>query len=618
MSQSNPIPSPPAAAKGSQKQEASFRFFPNVRRMLAFAWQQGRSVLGMGLLLALVSVALQLVELFIAPQILLQVELARPLSDLLKTIFAFSLLLFVLLGSKEYLDKRSQWGRIALRSKLVMGLNKKTNTTSYPNTLDADILKLRGKAYDAVCGNSEPGEHVWTTLTTLLTNGLGFAIYLSLLTGLEPVLLLVVIGTTLASFLVSRHMDAWRYRNRSIEADLDKKFQYMEKQSSSIALAKDVRLFGLRPWLEELYDRLRLAQEAFLNKSARKVLVGHVVDVVLSLARNGLAYFYLLHLTLAQGLPASRFLLYFSAVSGFTNWMSGILNELSTLQKEDWALESVWDFLHLPEPFRFSGGIALPDLTRGAEIRLEGVSYQYPNSDTAILDQVSLTLHAGEKLAIVGLNGAGKTTLVKLIVGLLDPTQGRVLLNGIDIRRFNRQEYYGAFATVFQHFSVLDISVAENVAQVMEGADRDKVARCLDQAGLLEKVHSLPQGMDTNLGRTLWDDGTLLSGGETQRLMLARALYREAPLLVLDEPTAALDPLAENDLYLKYNEMTQGKTSIFVSHRLASTRFCDRILFIGDGGIAEEGSHEALLARGGRYAALYQVQSRYYQEGADF
>lgn len=499
-----------------------------------------------------------------------------------------------------------------------MGLNEKTNTTSYPNTLDADILKLRGKAYDAVSANSEPGEHVWTTLTTLLTNGLGFAVYLSLLTGLEPVLLLVVIGTTLASFLVSRHMDAWRYRNRSIEADLDKKFQYMEKQSSSIALAKDVRLFGLRPWLEELYDRLRLAQEAFLNKSARKVLVGHVVDVVLSLARNGLAYFYLLHLTLAQGLPASRFLLYFSAVSGFTNWMSGILNELSTLQKEDWALESVWDFLHLPEPFRFSGGIALPDLTRGAEIRLEGVSYQYPNSDTAILDQVSLTLHAGEKLAIVGLNGAGKTTLVKLIVGLLDPTQGRVLLNGIDIRRFNRQEYYGAFATVFQHFSVLDISVAENVAQVMEGADRDKVARCLDQAGLLEKVQSLPQGMDTKLGRTLWDDGTLLSGGETQRLMLARALYREAPLLVLDEPTAALDPLAENDLYLKYNEMTQGKTSIFVSHRLASTRFCDRILFIGDGGIAEEGSHEALLARGGRYAALYQVQSRYYQEGADF
>lgn len=618
MSQSNPIPSPPAAAKGGQKQEASFRFFPNVRRMLAFAWRQGRGVLGMGLLLALVSVALQLVELFIAPQILLQVELARPLSDLLKTIFAFSLLLFVLLGSKEYLSNRSQWGRIALRSKLVMGMNEKTNTTSYPNTLDADILKLRGKAYDAVSANSEPGEHVWTTLTTLLTNGLGFAVYLSLLTGLEPVLLLVVIGTTLASFLVSRHMDAWRYRNRSIEADLDKKFQYMEKQSSSIALAKDVRLFGLRPWLEELYDRLRLAQEAFLNKSARKVLVGHVVDVVLSLARNGLAYFYLLHLTLAQGLPASRFLLYFSAVSGFTNWMSGILNELSTLQKEDWALESVWDFLHLLEPFRFSGGIALPDLTRGAEIRLEGVSYQYPNSDTAILDQVSLTLHAGEKLAIVGLNGAGKTTLVKLIVGLLDPTQGRVLLNGIDIRRFNRQEYYGAFATVFQHFSVLDISVAENVAQVMEGADRDKVARCLDQAGLLEKVQSLPQGMDTKLGRTLWDDGTLLSGGETQRLMLARALYREAPLLVLDEPTAALDPLAENDLYLKYNEMTQGKTSIFVSHRLASTRFCDRILFIGDGGIAEEGSHEALLARGGRYAALYQVQSRYYQEGADF
>ena len=157
--------------------------------------------------------------------------------------------------------------------------------------------------------------------------------------------------------------------------------------------------------------------------------------------------------------------------------------------------------------------------------------------------------------------------------------------------------------------------MAENVAQRVDGIDTEKVWRCLDQAGLTEKVQSLPQGLDTHIGRQVFEDGVELSGGQTQRLMLARALYKDGPILALDEPTAALDPLAENDIYLKYNEMTRGRTSVFISHRLASTRFCDRILFLEHGVIAEEGTHEALLARGGVYAHLFEVQSQYYQEG---
>ena len=164
----------------------------------------------------------------------------------------------------------------------------------------------------------------------------------------------------------------------------------------------------------------------------------------------------------------------------------------------------------------------------------------------------------------------------------------------------------------------MDVTVAENVAQAAEGIDREKVARCLEQAGLTEAVEKLPQGMDTHVGRKVYLDGVLFSGGQTQRLMLARALYKDGPVLVLDEPTAALDPLAEDNIYHKYNDMTAGKTSVFISHRLASTRFCDRILFLADGQIAEEGTHESLLASGGGYADLFEVQSRYYREGRDF
>ena len=190
-----------------------------------------------------------------------------------------------------------------------------------------------------------------------------------------------------------------------------------------------------------------------------------------------------------------------------------------------------------------------------------------------------------------------------------------MLLNGVDIRRYDRRDYYRHFSAVFQQFSVLASTLAENVAQCVEGIDKTRVRACIRQAGLDEAVAKLPHGIETHIGREVYEDGVELSGGELQRLMLARALYKDAPLVVLDEPTAALDPIAESEIYEKYNNLTRGRSAIFISHRLASTRFCDRILFIADGGIAEEGSHEALLKRAGRYAGLFEIQSRYYQEG---
>ncbi|MBQ7919022.1 MAG: ABC transporter ATP-binding protein [Lachnospiraceae bacterium] len=248
---------------------------------------------------------------------------------------------------------------------------------------------------------------------------------------------------------------------------------------------------------------------------------------------------------------------------------------------------------------------------------MEDVSYRYPEAENDTIKHMNLTIKPGEKLAIVGLNGAGKTTLVKLLCGFLDPTEGRVLLNGEDIRKYNRRDYYDLFSAVFQDFSVLEASVAVNVAQNVDNIDENRVRLCIEKAGLTEKVNSLPAGIDSKIGRQIYEDGVELSGGQTQILMLARALYKDGAVLVLDEPTAALDPIAENDIYHKYSEMTKGKTSLFISHRLASTRFCDRILFLENGEIAEEGTHESLLAWGGGYAKLFEVQSRYYKEGGE-
>ena len=585
-----------------KKTKPKYSSVENVGWMIANAWRECRSVLLICVIIAVVSVALNLTELFIAPQILQRVENGAEVSSLLLTIVIFSGALFLLMGLKRYFEDNSLYGRIAVRTAIIVKINEKTNTTSYPNMLDSKIQKLRSKAYDATSGNSEASEHIWTTVTTLLTNLIGFVVYLTLLSNLSGLLMLVVM----------------RYRHREEEAEYDKRFLYIRNKSESVELAKDIRVFGLAPWLQSIYNSILKLYEGFVKKSEKQKLIGNIVDVLLGVLRNGIAYFYLINMALNENLPASTFLLYFTAVSGFTAWITGILNEFAVLHKESLDLNTIREYLDVPEPFRFEGGVPIPDLSSGCEIKLEKVSFRYPDAEKDTIHDLDLTIAPGEKLAIVGLNGAGKTTLVKLICGLLDPTTGCVLLNGIDIRRFNRQAYYDIFSTVFQDFSVLDISVAENVAQRIDGIDRERVDNCLALAGLTEKISELPNGVDTKIGRKIWDDGVELSGGQIQRLMLARALYRDAPMLLLDEPTAALDPLAENDIYVKYNEMTHGKTSLFVSHRLASTRFCDRIIFVSDGHISEEGTHADLLERGGEYANLYEVQSRYYQEGRDF
>ena len=249
-------------------------------------------------------------------------------------------------------------------------------------------------------------------------------------------------------------------------------------------------------------------------------------------------------------------------------------------------------------------------------IALKNIKKEY-GKNQVLFNDLSLEIEQGEFVGLIGKSGAGKTTLIKLICGFLDPTEGRILLDGKDIRDYNRRDYYKMFSAVFQEFSLLAGTIATNVAQDSEGFDMERVKDCVEKAGLRKKIESLKDGYDTYLNREVFEDAMLLSGGETQRLMLARALYKNAPFIVLDEPTAALDPIAESEMYQKYNEMTSGKSSIYISHRLASTRFCDRIIMIADGGIGEEGTHEELLKAGGKYAELYEVQSKYYKEGED-
>ena len=599
------------------KNKPKYNIAQNVWWMLKNAWIFKKRVLFLCLLMAVTEVLYNLTQLYIAPEILGRVEQHVPLVQLLGTIGFFTLALFLSMGLKDYLRQIAMFPRVDVRSGIIGMIARKCNMTSFPNTLEADFIKLREKAHMATDSNREATENIWQSLTELLQNIGGFLIYLTILSDLNPVMLLVVIFTCVAGFFVSRYTNNWMFTHREEEDTFYAKKRYIRDKSESVTLAKDIRIFGLQNWLNDLLDGVHNVYLDFRIRVERILLLADITDVVLTMARNGIAYAYLLNMAVHDGLTVSQFVLYFTAVSTFTTWIMGILQKATKLHKQSLDISQVREFLEYPEPFLFEEGMAVPKAD-AYELKLENVSFRYPGAEQDTIHNLNLTVHPGEKLAIVGLNGAGKTTLVKLLCGLFDPTEGRVLLNGMDIRGFNRREYYGLFSAVFQEFSILDVTVAENITQTTEDFDEEKLWDCIEKAGLTDTIKELPNGLDTHVGREVYLDGVLFSGGQTQRLMLARALYKDGPILMLDEPTAALDPIAENDIYMKYNDMTAGKTSMFISHRLASTRFCDRIIFVADGHIAEEGTHESLLALGGEYAKLFEVQSRYYQEGKEF
>lgn len=590
--------------------------FRNIKWMIDIAYKNCKRVLLFCVLTATLEVLLNLTQLYIAPGIIKCVEQKVSIKVLPMTILAYTLALFFINGFKKYIEENTLFSRIEVRTKIIAMVSKKCNTTSYPNTLDANFIRLRDAAYFACEGNSEATEHIWQTLTMLLKNIGGLIAYLFILSSFDPFLLLIIILTCFISFFVSRYANNWHYANKIEGEKYYHKKRYIRDKAESIKLAKDVRIFNLKDWLNELLDLVHNQYLAFRLKGEKVDLLADIIEVVLTVIRNGIAYIYLINMTLNDGLSVSSFILYFVAISTLTNWVMGVLKEMSTLHKECLDISSLREFLDYPEPFKFDDGKDIP-LASNYEIRLENVSFHYPECDKDIIHNLNLTIHPREKLAIVGLNGAGKTTLVKLICGLLSPSKGRVLLNGDDISDFNRNKYYELFSAVFQDFSILDVTIAEEIAQCKDNIDYQRIKECIDYAGLSDTINKLPQGLNTHIGREVYLDGVLLSGGQMQRLMLARALYKNGPILLLDEPTAALDPLAESEIYQKYSDMANNKTSLFISHRLASTRFCDRIILIEDGGIKEEGSHEDLLKLNGEYAKLFEVQSRYYKQGKE-
>lgn len=593
-----------------------YHILGNTWWILKIAWQANKLAVLLCIIRAILEIMYHMTELYLSPEILGVIERQGTLKELLGVIFLFVLVLMVTRALKSYLEQYHSYPTMDVCSKVTELLVKKSATTSYSNLLDADYLHLQNKAYDNASRSDSGVGIFWWNLVYLLRDLGGFSLYLLILSGIDPRLMLLVVFTCLVEFIVSNKTQKWIHQHQEEEQIYITRKAYIKKVSESQVLAKDIRIFGLQNWLESLFDRAYDLYLGYRGKIEKRLLISELVSVILTTARNGIAYIYLIRQMLEEGYSVSEFLLYFTAVTTFTTWIVGILEEASDLYKNIIELHQIREFLEWKEPFPLEVGDEIPE-KEGYEIRLENVSFRYPNAKKDTIHQMNVVIKPGEKIAVVGLNGAGKTTLVKLICGFLNPTEGRILLNGRDIKEYKRNAYYELFSAVFQDFSVLDVTVAENIAQSVVEIEEERLKDSIEKAGISEMIKEFPKGLDTHVGRTVFEDGRLFSGGQIQKLMLARALYKNGKILILDEPTAALDPIAENEIYQKYHEMTQGKSSVFISHRLASTRFCDRILYMEQGQIVEEGSHEELMRLGLKYAELFEVQSSYYKEGVD-
>lgn len=495
---------------------------------------------------------------------------------------------------------------------------EKTFTTDFKNMENPDFLDLTNRAKRALYYYS--GFHGYcmrmkgATVSILTSVIAGIAIM-----SIHPVLVVILAVLSFVRYKEFNNTMEWSkkaFRN-AMEGNYRKHY-YLAETTRDFNYAKDIRLFGMAHWIENMWKDINNVFFKACKMHHNGWTMSEVRMSTYRLIQNVLLYSALIYMVFRHGMSISNFVLYIGLVETFSIATSDMFGELVWMNMNKMQMDDFRTFMDWkedePDAEKNEGTITDIDLD-SYEFVFENVSFKYPGHEKYVLKDLNLTIKAGMKLAIVGINGAGKTTLTKLLMRLYEPTEGRILLNGIDVKMYDRAAYYKIFAPVFQNIEVFAFPIWENVSmREREDTDMDLVNTALEHSGLDEKIKKYEKGVETQLLKIFDKEGIDLSGGERQRLAMARALYQDRGVIVLDEPTAALDALAEDRMYQEFNKMVEGKTSIFISHRLSSTRFCDRIILFEDGTVAESGTHDELMDKDGKYAQMYHVQAQYYQK----
>ena len=464
--------------------------------------------------------------------------------------------------------------------KFDMKLNEKMLDTDYENRENPATNTMFQKAVNA----AQNFTSFYNRIAYLITNIFSVLGWSAILSTLSPWLILIVLAPTVAYYMTVHYKIKWYSSREDTFTDIERKISYAENTAKNFQNAKDIRLYNMESWFVKTMRKFIEKRLWWYKKQGSMEFKNGFIMIAIVAIRDLASYGFIALNVINGEMTPGDFMLYFSSIGEIAGSFYALLDNYSNVKWLSIRISWYREYLELPDKTNRGKGEPLPE--ESFDIRFENVSYQYGGADSPTLKNLNFTIKTGEKIAVVGNNGAGKTTLVKLICGIYQATGGEIYINDIPINRYNRDELYTLTAAVFQDIHIMPANIAENIAMSDEYDEAD-LNYAITHSGIEEKLNSLPDGLKTFLVRSVYDNAIDLSGGEMQKLALARALYKQktagSKILLLDEPTAALDPISEQNMYLEYARFSEGKTSVFISHRLASTRFCDRIFYLRNG-----------------------------------
>ncbi len=529
--------------------------------------------------------------------------------DMTVIVALLSLLLTLTIWLDPFMKELVRGGARIVRMRYAVAAFRKTLTTDYVNIESFEGREKQKRAEAFYNARFSSGADFVEQCAHFLVCVIGVIASSVLLYKVNYFMILLILLTCVCEFFLLKILKTKQSETTDNYSKLSGKFEYFYKLSKNAEASKDIKLYGFSDYLVKTAADFIYQIEHINAKYTKQSATISGVRALLNLVRELVAYAYLTYLVLKNRLSVSEFIFCFGIITGFSNWIMNLVFSFMEISRccTDCALyrEFVEESV--------SEGKPEVDFGEVRSIEFRNVFFTYPASDTETIRNMSFKVNKGENIAIVGENGAGKTTAIKLLCGLYYPSEGDILINGRSSKEFSSDSYFDLFSAVFQDYCFMPMTIAENIT-AEQSYDKERLFAAFDKAGITDKINSLSEKENTLMVKDVYKNAADFSGGEKQKLLLAKAVYKNAPVLILDEPTAALDPISENELYLKYNELTEDKISFFISHRLSSTRFCDRILFIKDGAVAESGTHEELMAKKGAYYRMYQTQSMYYRE----
>ena len=511
----------------------------------------------------------------------------------------------------DWVGESNSWLRFINFGQILIN---KAITTDYCNIEPQDKQRKMQRASGAL-NSGDSIQRMAGVVPGFLVSFIGLIINSFAIVVLDFRILLVLVFVSASTVFLNRHATHRHQKLRDEDAAISRKGSYLHDISVALENGKDIKTYNMKSWLIGAMNMVSTDRLVYQKKVERIWDLPRFANILFTLIREFVVYFVLVYQVVNNHISIPIFTVYIGLVSVFSGWANSLVDNFSALQR---CTLYVDDYRHIVEMPDFFASRDSKDVILGNyfDIEFDNVSFKYNEDDEYILKDLSFKINHGEKIALVGNNGAGKTTIVKLLCGFYRPTSGNIYVGGKKVEDYNAADYYRIIGAVFQDVRPLAFTIAQNVSgKYLDETNMERVRQCLSLSGLSDKVNELEQKELTYYTNRLDKKGTELSGGEIQKLMLARVLYKDAPIIILDEPTASMDSISESRMYENYNEFTRNKTSIFITHRIASTRFCDKIYFLEKGELIEVGSHEELLKiPDGKYANMFKLQSHYYFE----